>query len=113
MKALGELGREYAGYGVQVVGIIKGVNAGENEQVLSLITETKADYVHILATAEMNRQMLNPYKDIPVTLFVDKNGNKLGEVYTGPHDKKYWGEQVEKYHSKICIGDHPAECGVG
>lgn len=113
MKALGEIGRQYAGYGVQVVGIIKEVEDSQDEAALSLIADTKADYIHLLDSEEMDKQLLGKYKDAPVTLFLDKNGNQLGEAYTEAHDKEFWNEQIEKHHGDVCIGRHPAEDGVG
>ena len=39
---------------------------------------------------------LNGINAFPETFFVDKDGNIVGETYSGSHDLKEWKEIVEK-----------------
>ena len=44
---------------------------------------------------------LNGISAFPETFFVDKNGNIVGEVYTGSHDLDEWKKIVEDTLSSL------------
>ena len=113
MEALGEIGREYAGKGVQILGIVRGVNADNESEAEAAAAEVNADYVQMIASEEMEKNVLSKYGDAPVTVMVGRDGTVLGDAYAGAKDKEYWNTEIEKYHSKVCVNDHPADCGVG
>ena len=113
MKVLGEIGRENAGWGVQVLGIVRGVNEENRAEAVSIMEESKADYVQMIASDEMEEQLLNKYSGSPVTLMVASDGQILDDVLTDVGDKAHWTDKIGEYHSKVCVNDHPADCGVG
>ncbi|KMZ53810.1 redoxin domain-containing protein [Dorea sp. D27] len=113
METLGDIGREYAGKGVQILGIARGVDADNEEEAAAMAATASADYVQLIATEEMEDKMLHKYAEAPVTIMVGRDGGILGDAVTGTKDSAYWNSEVEKYHSKVCVNDHPADCGVG
>ncbi|QEK18935.1 hypothetical protein LAJLEIBI_02959 [[Clostridium] hylemonae DSM 15053] len=63
----GEIGREYAGKGVQILGIVRGVNADNESEAEAAAAEVNADYVQMIASEEMEKNVLSKYGDAPVT----------------------------------------------
>lgn len=113
MKILGQLGREYAGRGVQIVGIISEVTEEQDEASLSMTESTDADYTQILDSPEIKKKFLDESLKLPVSLLVDQKGNVLETVHSGDMTAAQWKDVIEDHHSQICIGDHPADRGVG
>lgn len=113
MKILGQLGREYAGRGVQIAGIISEVTKAQDEASLSMTDSTDADYTQILDSPEIKKKFLDESLELPVSLFVDQKGNVLGTVHSGDMTAAQWKDVIEDHHSQVCIGDHPADRGVG
>ncbi|BDF35191.1 hypothetical protein CE91St62_32530 [Lachnospiraceae bacterium] len=113
METLGDIGREYAGKGVQILGIARGINADNEEEAAAVSAAASADYVQLIATEEMEDNVLHKYSEAPVAMMVGRDGEILGDVVAGTKDSAYWNSKVEKYHSKVCVNDHPADCGVG
>ncbi len=102
MPELGELDEEYRDQGFQVVGmptdVIDQDGAIDPEQV-ALVNEiaekTGADYPHILPTQELVDAKLGSVTAVPETVFVDENGNQVGESYRGARDKAAWKEIID------------------
>ncbi|RGU91291.1 hypothetical protein DWW31_14185 [Clostridium sp. AF15-17LB] len=113
METLGDIGREYAGKGVQILGIARGIDAGNEEEAAAVSAAAGADYVQLIATEEMDDNVLHKYSEAPITIMVGRDGEILGDAVTGTNDSAWWDSEVEKYHSKVCVNDHPADCGVG
>lgn len=113
METLGDIGREYAGKGVQILGIARGIDADNEEEAAAVSAAASADYVQLIATEEMEDNVLHKFSEAPVTIMVGRDGEILGDAVTGTKDSAYWNSEVEKYHSKVCVNDHPADCGVG
>jgi thiol-disulfide isomerase/thioredoxin len=97
MPELAEINDELAKDGVQVIGIV--VNAQDYEGNLrteiietakEIIELTGADYLHLLPSADLNRIKLDSVMSIPETVFVDSNGNLVGESYVGSRSKDKW-----------------------
>lgn len=113
IEMLGALGREYAGNGIQMLGVVNGVTQ-ENIMDASAITErADADYVQVLDSEEVQKAFLDSAPILPYTLFVDRKGNVLGEIQSDDMTITQWKDEIEKYHSQVCTNDHPADCGVG
>ena len=102
----GDLNQEYAGMGVQVIGLIKDVDTENESSSLKMIEDTGANYTHILDSDNVT------YK-VPTTLYIDQNGKLLGTSQKPHADISQWRDEIESYHQKVCTGDHPAECAVG
>lgn len=113
MKAFSTISGQYFGKGVQIVGVIRGITEKRNEDALAVIAETDANYVHLLDTKELDRQILSKYPETPTTLFLDRDGQLLADPYTGAKDQAFWEKEIEKYHSQVCENDHPADCATG
>lgn len=96
MPELGELSKEYADKGVQIVGIISDVNAPEDKDALEIIDATGADYTHLILSQDLYVNYLNRVQSVPTTVFLDKNGNQVGEVYSGIRNKEMWAQIIEE-----------------
>ncbi|MEF9954332.1 MAG: TlpA disulfide reductase family protein [Clostridium sp.] len=104
MPALGELNNEYKDQGFQIVGILTDVAdpaSQEAKDAVSIVDTTKANYTHILLTEELYSVIAG--SSVPTTIFLDKDGNKVGKIYAGARDKEKWDtiiknmlEQVKK-----------------
>lgn len=97
MPELGELAEEYAEKGVAIVGIPVDVADGSgrideklHSKATDIVSQTKADYVHIVPTADMIKRKLSSVYSVPETIFVDSQGNQIGESYVGARSKDKW-----------------------
>lgn len=90
MPDLGELSREYADKGFQIVGLVSDVMEPGDETAMEIVKETKADYRHLIASEDLINNVLRYVSSVPTTVFVDREGNVVGEVYSGMRDKETW-----------------------
>ena len=96
MPSLGELDEAY-GEEFQVVGIIVDA-ADQNGNPLSrqkadaeeIVSFTKADYLHLLPSPDLNRAYLYGVQSVPETVFLDENGCQGGQRYIGARSKAEW-----------------------
>ncbi len=90
MPYLGELASEYDAGQFQIIGIISDVMEGTaTELAEELITQTGADYLHLLLNESIYYALLTDVSAVPTTFFVDQDGNILG-TYIGSRDKSSW-----------------------
>lgn len=101
MPDLGELNREYADKGFQIIGIISDVSKASDETALDVIETTKADYTHIIAAGDIQSGILSQVQGVPTTIFVDENGMQVGEVYFGAKEKKDWAEIIDELLGEV------------
>ena len=103
MPDLGELSREYADKGFRMVGIISDVSQPEDETALEIVDKTEADYTHLVIPDDANMQyrILRNAQVVPTTIFLDKNGNQVGETYPGAKSKKQWIAVIDKMLEKV------------
>lgn len=103
MPDLGELSREYADKGFRMVGIISDVSRPEDETALEIVDKTEADYTHLVIPDDANMQyrILKNAQVVPTTIFLDKNGNQVGENYPGAKSKKQWIAVINKMLEKV------------
>lgn len=101
MPDLGELGREYEGTGFQIVGIITDVNKANDETAMQIVDETQADYTHIINSLDLQNNVLQYVSAVPTTVFIDREGNLVGDVYSGSRDKEAWGLIIEELLSEV------------
>lgn len=97
MPDLGELNKEYAGKGFQIIGVVTDVTdrnsspiPSQIKQAKDIIAKTKADYLHLLPSDSLNSAILYYVQAIPFTIFVDENGNQIGTAYMGRKTKRDW-----------------------
>lgn len=102
MPDLGELSEEYADKGFQIIGIpvdvvdyYGNIDASQVELAKDIIDKTGAVYLHILPSASLNQAKLSQVTSVPETIFVDENGNQVGESYIGSRSKAQWKSIVD------------------
>ena len=95
MPALGELGRDYADKGLQIIGVVADAEAVGDETALEVIEKTGADFMHMLPSQSLYDNYLNQVRGVPTTVFVDSQGKELG-TYTGSRGKKLWKDIIEE-----------------
>ena len=100
---LEKLYEEMKEIGVGVVGVVLdtvGDDAKQNEDTVKkagvLQEKTKASYPFLVPDSTMMNGRLNGISAFPETFFVDKEGNIVGETYSGSHSLDEWKEIVEK-----------------
>lgn len=98
MPELGQLAAEYAPRGVQIIGIAADVKQNADgtfpldmlETAQELVVETKADYMHLLPTGDLVSAKIKNVNAVPETIFVDSEGNLVGESYLGSRSGEAW-----------------------
>jgi thiol-disulfide isomerase/thioredoxin len=101
MPYLGELSREYADRGFQIVGMVCDVTEAGNETALQIVEETKADYTNVIASEDLMMNALQYVSSVPTTVFLGKEGNVVGEVYSGARDKTTWELIINQYLAEV------------
>ena len=96
MPDLGELADEYAEKGVQIVGIVSDVTDPGNEEAKAIVEETGADYTHIVTDPSMLDGYLAGVQVVPTTVFVNSEGKKVGDIYTGAKSKEVWSGIIDE-----------------
>lgn len=101
MPDLAQLQAQY-GDEFQVIGIVLDA-ADKNGNILpdkkaeaaSIIETTEAYYLHLLPSNSLNKAYLNEVQSVPVTIFVDENGNQIGARYFGAKNKTEWKKIID------------------
>ena len=96
MPELGEISRKYADRNVQIIGIIGDVYESGDETAQEIIETTKADYLHMIASEDLQKGILSEITAYPTTIFVDAEGTQIGEMYIGARDQAAWELIVEQ-----------------
>ena len=103
MPGLGELAKEYDPGEFQVIGIISDVLETADQKTIDfakeLITQTKAQYPHLLLNESVYYALLTDVSVVPTTFFVDENGVVLDTVM-GAMDKSAWEEKIDELLGK-------------
>lgn len=95
MPALGEIAEEYEEKGLQLIGIITDVTEAENETALEIVDYTGADYTHLVLSETLMQGYLSEVQAVPTTVFLDREGKQVGEVYVGSRSKEDWCEIID------------------
>nr|MBP3282221.1 TlpA family protein disulfide reductase [Treponema sp.] len=66
----------------------------------AIIKQTGADYTHVVPTKAMMDGFLKNVQVVPATIFVDKNGKIVGQVYLGARSQKDWQKIIDSLLSK-------------
>lgn len=114
MPELGELNAEYADQGFQVVGIVMDVlnqdgsfNDAQLDTAREAVDVTGANYTHLLPSRDLIAAKLNQVTGVPETIFVDKDGNQIGNSYLGARPKdgdKGWSVIIDKLLEEVKEG---------
>lgn len=106
MPYLGQLAKEMAPEGVQIVGLLYdwfdqtgSLSKAQVKKAQILISRTNADYLHLLLDDGL-AQYLGDFSAIPQTFFVNKRGEIIGE-WTGAQNTSQWRETIRKMLSKV------------
>lgn len=108
MPELGELNKEYAGKGFQIIGIPVDVIDWEgklsDEMVAAakeIVSKTQADYLHILPSNSLIKAKLSEVSSVPETIFVDENGRQVGKSYIGSRSKEQWEKIINELLEQV------------
>lgn len=107
MPDLGELNRQYADRGFQIVGIVTDVTDRSGtpipdmiELVGEIVRKTDADYLHILPSEDLH-DLLGQMEYVPTTIFVDDSGRQVGEMYVGSRSGDEWAQIIETLLNEV------------
>lgn len=108
MPELGALSAEYADKGVQIVGIVAdaqdssgAISASQVDLAKEIVQKTGASYTHLLPSEDLIRIKLDAVTYVPETVFVDMNGDIVGEPMVGSHSKDDWKVIIDKYLKEV------------
>lgn len=107
MPHLGELSKEFKEQGVQFIGVvIDAVDYNGNllpetvEEAKRIVSETGADYLHLLPSDDLNRIKLNQVTGVPETVFLDSEGNVIDSV-VGAMEKEDWAKTISMLLERV------------
>ena len=102
MPELGELSAEYAGQGVQVVGLISDalnsdgtVSDGQLDTAREIVEATGASYRHLVPSEDLYG-LLAQITSVPTTFFVDSTGAQVGYAYLGARSGEEWAAILDE-----------------
>ena len=108
MPDLGALSLEYADKGLQIVGFVVDVldssgniSSSQVDLAKEIVQKTGASYTHLLPSEDLIRIKLNAVSAVPETVFVDKNGNVVGEPLIGSRSEDDWKAIIDKYLEEV------------
>ncbi len=108
MPDLGELNREYADKGFQIIGIPADITDSKGNvspsmlaEAISIVSETGADYLHIMPSASLVAAKLKFVYSVPETIFVDEFGRQVGESYIGSRSKADWIKIIDELLKEV------------
>ncbi|MDR2656672.1 MAG: TlpA family protein disulfide reductase [Oscillospiraceae bacterium] len=105
---LGLVAAEYAGKGVQLVGLLEdGVVATTGkpddkviEQANTLLANAKAEYLVILPDAALREKFFASLQYVPTTFFLDETGTVV-ETLIGSRSAEEWANQIDAVLAKL------------
>lgn len=104
MPDLGELAAEYDASEFQIVGVVSDVmaDAGADDIAYAreLITETKADYPHLLLNESLYMSFVGAVSAVPTTFFVRQDGSLIGYL-TGAQSKEGWKMLIDQLLAEL------------
>ena len=107
MPDLAKLNEANKSKGVEVVGIpidivdrmgnILPKPKADGEEI---IAKTGTNYTHVVPSKDMMSGLLRNIQAVPATLFVDKDGKIIGQVYLGARSQKDWQKIIDDLLAK-------------
>ncbi|WP_051280883.1 TlpA family protein disulfide reductase [Anaerovorax odorimutans] len=107
MPYLNAIDKEMADKKVNVIGIVLDVNEdgkiddAKFDKLKKIIESTKAEYDILLPDEVLRQGRLKGVNTVPESFFVDKEGNIVGETYSGSHSKDEWIKIIENELAKL------------
>ena len=65
------------------------------EKAKQLVANTGAKYPHLRPSKTLNEAILSNVTSVPTTIFVNENGNQIGQVYIGAKTGEQWKEIID------------------
>lgn len=107
MPDLAKLSQEYKSKGVEIIGIpidiiddFGKIDSSLKGDALMIIEKTGVQYKNVVPTIDMFRTFLSEIQAVPTTIFIDKNGNQIGQIYLGSRSQKDWQKILDKLLEK-------------
>lgn len=104
MPDLNAINEEYQDKDFQIVGLVIDTSAGDGNVIPSqvdvakdILKQTGVEYKNILPSNDLNTAILNQITSLPTTIFLDENGNIIGEYYIGSKSKTDWKKVIQQY----------------
>ncbi|MBQ7660689.1 MAG: TlpA family protein disulfide reductase [Clostridia bacterium] len=110
LREMPDLARLATAYGedFQLIGIVidaARMNAAKNfvqrsdkiEEAKDIIAQTGAHYLHLLPSESLADLFLNEVQVIPTTLFLDGDGNVVGQYYYGSRSFEDWKSVIDAH----------------
>ena len=108
MPDLNTLHQEYADKGFQVVGLLcdvsylnDGYEPSLYQSALDIVEMTGVTYTNLLPSKSLDMIKLSEVYSVPETIFVDENGNIIGESYVGSRNLENWKTIVDSVFDSI------------
>ena len=108
MPVLGQLAQVYKDKGVGIVGIPVDITDEKGnvddylfDEAVDIVASTNADYVHIVPVESMFVNKLAAVITVPETIFIDSEGNQVGDSYLGARSKEQWIEIIEELLGEV------------
>lgn len=80
---------------VNIIGIVADITDEENEKIaIEIIKDNNVEYINIVPDLKIIKGLLKEITAVPTTLFVDENGNVVGEAIVGPRTKKAYKKEI-------------------
>lgn len=107
MPGLGSISDAYDEERFQIVGLVTDVYSQEqSEEIQQIINQnietakaaveaTGADYTHLLLNQALYEKLAGQMQYVPTSIFLDREGRQVGEVYTSARSEEDWEEIIE------------------
>lgn len=104
MPDLGEIANSYDKSEFQIIGVVSDVMEGGEESQLEtakdLITETHAEYPHLILNESLYNTLVGGVDSVPTTFFINENGELLTYV-VGAQSKENWEEIIHELLAEV------------
>lgn len=98
MPELQELLAEYEKEDFQILGVIVDTFEGTDtnlDNARAIIEKLGVTYLNIIPNENLYENYLKNVQAVPTTIFVDKEGNLIGNIVSGSKDKEYFKEIID------------------
>ncbi len=99
MPDLQKLSVDYAEKDFQIIGIVSDVadinDLNKISEAKEIMKSTGVSYKNIVPSDSLNEAKLNSVYSVPETIFLDENGNQIGESYIGSRSYESWQAIIE------------------
>ncbi|GEM_PF-3523228 len=97
LPELQELSEELSSKGINIIGLVGDVSGEENmEDAIAIVKKKKVEFLNLVPDDAIRETLLSKIKGYPVTIFVDSNGNLIGETIVGARSKDEYKSIAEK-----------------